>query len=219
MKAGKIELRPGLSRLERLREADRNHQIMLNALLESERLWNASEQTMVNRLEACIAVATIFATFAKRSGVTAYATERMNDLFVGLDELFSGRHSDLLKPCPVPSNCPAASDLAQQGMAHACVEVLRGSGIGATQAREEVARYMLQQGYKKFSTHKLRTLGTSLTGAGSTEHPAFEFYVMAKGLFSMRLEGSRVVGQFHPDIARMAVKAVIAAARKRDHRS
>ena len=50
MKAGKIELRPGLSRLERLREADRNHQIMIDALRASERLWDASEQTMANRL-------------------------------------------------------------------------------------------------------------------------------------------------------------------------
>ena len=109
--------------------------------------------------------------------------------------------------------------LSQQGIAHACVEVLRESGIGATEARKEVARYMLQKGYGKFSTHKLRTLGTSLTGPGSTKHPVYAFYVMAKGLLAQHLEGSKVVGQFHADKARVAIKAVIDKARKRDHRT
>lgn len=215
----RIGLRTGPSRLERLRESDRNHRHMIEQLIELERIWMANKQTLDDRREACTSVAAIIFKFAKASGLTPFAVEMANDLHIALGELFSGRHSELLKPAKVPSNTLAPVDLFQQGMAHACVEVLREAGIGATDARREVARYLLRSRYGKFSTHKLRTLGTGLTGPGSTEHPAFEFYVMAKGLLAQHLAGSKVVGQFHADKAREAIKAVITTARERDHRT
>lgn len=215
----RIGLRSGPSRLERLRKADRNHQHMIEQLLQLERIWRANKQTLDDRREACTSVAAVIFKFAKASGLTPFAVELGNDLHVALGELFAGRHSELLQPAKVASSTLAPVDLAHQGMAHACVEVLREAGLGATDARREIARYMFRKGFGKFSTHTLRTLQTGLTGPGSSHHPAFDFYVIAKQELTRHLEQSKVVGQFHVDNARLAVEAVITASRTRDHRS
>lgn len=219
MKESKIALGSSPSRMERFRAADQSHQQMIDELSVIERIWQANAQTMDDRMEACIGIAASVFKFAKGAGLTPFAVAMANDLLLALGELHAGRHSELLRPGKVASNTPAPVDLAHQGMAHACVEILREAGLGATEARKEVEQYMVRAGFGKFSTHKLRALQTELTGPGSTSHPAFEFYTMAKQELARHLEPTMVVGQFHADAARIAIQAILVAARRRDHRA
>ena len=213
MKQPKIEFRPSPSRLER------SHREMLDQLEELERDWGRCGHTIDDRRQACTSAAAIFFQFAWSAGLTPLAHELGQQLQIALNELSAGRHSQLLKPAKGPSNRPSTLDHIEQGLAHACVEVLRESGLGAKEARGEVARYMLQKGFGKFSTHKLRTLGTNLTGPGSAQHPTYKHYINAKTFLVKRLGGSELTGQYNADQARKLIRQIIASAGKLDCRT
>lgn len=183
MYAGRVSVSYGqrLTRLGRLRELDEGYAQLKSNCDHSERLWQTSGHTRDERLHACSQVIAALSSFVTRGGADLYTQERLNDLLVALGELISGRRSALLSPSPVHPSTFSASDLMQQAMAQVCVDLLRGAGAGAADARKIVARLFDKNDLPKFGEAKLRLLNSRLKGRGNTQDPALEMYKWASG--------------------------------------
>jgi len=191
---------------------------MTQAIETLENAWNACGKSAHDMRSAAVGVVAAMCNFARASGLSPFGKEFANHLLVALGELENGRRSEILQPEPVPSNSFSEIDLGQQGTAFACVQLLREAGLRAGEARAEVARYMERQGLPKFSTHKLRSLGTRLTGPGSESDPAFDYYQLAQGLIAQSVGEQRFGGKIHPDVARNSAQALIKVLSRQDHR-
>lgn len=207
-----------LNKLERLRQIDAALEELHQRLAISEMGWDASPKTMDDLRTSCISVSAALGILAKGLGVSKYAVERINDLHVALGELEAGRTSALLSRADLPTRTPAASDLAQQGIAQVCVDFYRAAGLTAHEAHTRTARVFLQNGFRNFGVSKIKGLGVRLTGAGASQDPAFEFYSMGIRLARGILLDRGVAWPPSEEVAEAVTRRLVSMAKQKDHR-
>jgi len=217
---GRVRLSPGahLSKLERLRRADELFDQLKSLFAQSEALWEQSSKSQDERLHACVGVVAALADFGVKAGVSGYASERLNDLLVALDELICGRRPALFTPSPVHAGKFSTTDLAQQAMAQVCVDYLRGAGAGAEEARKKVSALFDKHKLPKFSVAKLRLLNSRLKGPGSSQDQAYDMYVWAKAHAARRARQLNVDPTRSLQTAIRLSDTLIQLAKRRDHR-
>ena len=206
------------TRLERLRNMQAAYSEMRDRLGHLEETWNACSQTMDGRRNSCTSVMVAISQFAKHFDLPQFATERLNDLNVGLGELIAGRNSALLQRADMPTRTPSATDDVNQAVAQVCVDLFRGAGVGAGEARARTARLFLSQGFQNFSVSKIKLLGSRLTGMGASMDRAFGEYQMIKGVAATMLAERGTAWPPSESVAHAVARALVAKARRLDHR-
>jgi hypothetical protein len=182
-------------------------------------MWEATPSKDADALrDACTVVLAQVVGFAKDIGIPEHAVLRLNDLLVALGELHHGRKSSLLTPAPVHPGSFSASDLAQQGIAQISVDLLREAGFSAGDARKKVAGIFARFRLPKFSEAKLRHLQSRLTGPGSEQDEAFEFYRWAAEMVEAQLREGRLSRPLSSTAATKFVTEIVRLAKDRDHR-
>jgi hypothetical protein len=208
-----------LTKLEQLRQIERDYIRFTSAILPSAQLWDEKGgDDLDEHRSACAGVLAAWTDFGISSGLPDYARDRLNDLLVALDELMSGRSPKLLKPASVHAGTLAVADLMQQGIAQVCVDMMRSAGATAEAARKKVSGLFAKHGMPKFGTSKLRELNSRLTGPGSKIDKAYEHFQWASK------QAENLIGElgFHAPLsikqAYQVAEMLIRTARQRDHR-
>lgn len=208
-----------ITSLGRLRAVDERYADFVSQLGAAERMWEAAPNKDADALrDACTVVVAQVVGFAKDIGIPEYAVLRLNDLLVALGELHHGRKSSLLTPAPVHPGSFSASDLAQQGIAQLSVDLLREAGFSAGDARKKVASIFARHRLPKFSEAKLRTLQGRLTGPGSNQDEAYDFYRWAGDLVDSQLRMRGLSRPLSTNAATKFVTEIVRLAKDRDHR-
>ena len=207
---------PAKSRNQLWREMIEAHDRMIEIFAESERRFNEGPTDDIDRIRfACTDVLIAASAFVKKMGASQFGKDRLDELIFSFAHANWGRNTPLLARANMhPSLSPPQR--VQQGAAQTCVELLRGAGLPAAEARKRTSRLFQLKKVRGLGVETLAKLGSRLSGKGAKLDPIYDYYRMTMDYARSDLD--RRGGRWPPTLsqAENVAKAVIKAAIEAD---